>query len=149
MTITRPHTLTGLQDRQALTGLATAARGASERAGFVDISIDGHASRVPHEVALAISEALDAFAAGQGVMIGQVEASVTTGRAAKMLGISRTYLCTLIDGGDIPCHYVGTHRRLHLRDILTYAERRRAERQEALDELSRLSAEAGLYDDDL
>ncbi|MDO5628746.1 MAG: helix-turn-helix domain-containing protein [Mobilicoccus sp.] len=105
--------------------------------------------QVPAPVALAIGDALEAFAAGHGVLIGTVDETVTTGKAARLLGISRTYLCTLVDDGVIPCQYVGTHRRLRTRDVMEYADRRRWERRAALDEVARLSADAGLYDDDL
>lgn len=151
MTMTRPHTIRAATplDRDALGGLASVARSASLDRDVVEISIDGHVTQVPAPVALAIGDALEAFAAGHGVVVGSVDETVTTGQAARLLGISRTYLCTLVDDGVIPCQYVGTHRRLRTRDVVDYAERRRAQRQASLDEVSQLSASAGLYDDDL
>lgn len=150
MTVTRPHTVAA-QDRAvraSLTNLAAAAREAGTGSELVEVTIAGRTSLVPAEVAAFLGEIFGALAAGHGVLVSSLDDSVTTGKAARMLGISRTYLCTLVDENVIPCHYVGTHRRLKTRDVLDYAETRQSRRRDALDELSRLSAEAGLYNDD-
>lgn len=150
MTVTRTHTL-GRHSQvadSAFIDLAEAARSGAAGPGPVRVTINGHTALVPAEIAGAFGDVLDAFADRQGVVIGALDADVTTGAAARFLGISRTYLCTLVDDGVIPCHYVGTHRRIATRDLLDYAERRRNERRAALDELTRVSAKAGLYDGD-
>lgn len=54
-----------------------------------------------------------------------------------------------MDEGRLPCRYVGTHRRIKTTDVLAFAERRLAERRAALNDLARVSAEAGLSDDDI
>lgn len=150
MVTTRTHTIeSGLREAaESVIALANAARRAGEGSDPVQVTIGDDTSHVPPEVAAALGETLQLLAQGRGVMIGAVDGDVTTGKAARMLGMSRTYICTLVDEGVLPCHYVGTHRRIKTGDVLAYAARRRAERQASLDELSRLSAEAGLYDDD-
>lgn len=150
MTTTGTRRIDSIQDgaKTSLTGLVTAAHQASGAAGPVRVSIGDETSLVPPEVAAAIGETLGRLAQGDSVVIGSTRSEVTTGQAAQMLGISRTYVCTLVDEGVLPCRYVGTHRRIKTSDVLAYGGRRRAERRAALDELSRLTAEAGLYDDD-
>lgn len=152
MTITQSHRMTR-QDfaahGEAVGRLAEAAEESSLRgAAAVEVTIAGTRAELPPEVVDALGHVLKTLADGNAVAIGTVDDDVTTGAAAKMLGISRTYLCTLVDRGELPCHYVGTHRRIKLQDVLAYANKRQASRREALDELSRISADAGLYDDD-
>ena len=42
---------------------------------------------------------------------------LTTTQAAAVLGVSRPHLIGLIDDGLLPCHRVGSHRRLARRDV--------------------------------
>ncbi len=49
----------------------------------------------------------------------------TTSKAAEYLGVSRSHLVReLLDKQIIPFHYVGTHKRVYLRDIASYKRRR-------------------------
>ena len=72
--------------------------------------------------------------------------AVTALRAADMLGTSHPRFVKLLETGLIPYHRVGNQRRVYLRDVLAYAEKRDEERHAALDRLSRATMEAGLYD---
>jgi excisionase family DNA binding protein len=61
--------------------------------------------------------------------------SLTTGETAQLLGLSRTFVIRLIDGGKLSAHSVGTHRRVRKVDVVAYlAERDR--RLEAVVSLS-------------
>lgn len=80
------------------------------------------------------------------VFIVPIGPMLTTQEAADILGVSRPYLVKLLENGEIPFSSVGTHRRVHVNDVLEYKKRRSKEQEEALGELTRLSQEMGLYD---
>lgn len=113
----------------------------------VEVTIDGRSSTVPIEVAQTLVDVMRRLGEGHGVLVQSVDELLTTGQAASMLGVSRTHVCSLVDAGTLPVEYRGTHRRLRTSDVLDHLRRQRAERKAALDEISRLSHEAGLYDD--
>lgn len=46
---------------------------------------------------------------------------VTTGEAARILGVSRQHIVDMCDRGDLPCMRVGTHRRLRRGDLERFA----------------------------
>jgi excisionase family DNA binding protein len=83
---------------------------------------------------------------GRSLVLMPEERQLTTQRAAELLGMSRAYLIRLLDAGEMPYHLVGKHRRIALRDILTYAKGRAGGRKAALDKMARDAFEAGLYD---
>jgi excisionase family DNA binding protein len=75
-----------------------------------------------------------------------VHTTLTTSQAAHILGISRPTLVRLLESGEIPYEQPARHRRVRLADILAYQQRARRARATALDEMVRISEEAGLYD---
>ena len=81
-----------------------------------------------------------------GVSIVAEHQDLTTQRAANILGVSRPFLVGLLEDGHIPFHMVGSHRRIYLRDLLAYKQRRDTARHEALDRMAKTELEAGTYD---
>ena len=49
---------------------------------------------------------------------------------AERLGMSRTHLYKLLDRGEIVSHRVGSHRRIHLRDLIEFERQRDRDRRE-------------------
>jgi excisionase family DNA binding protein len=84
--------------------------------------------------------------AGKSVSIIQSGATLTTVEAANLVGVSRQFLVTLLDSGQIPHHKVGTHRRVYVSDLLKYKAGRDGRRRKALDELAEAEVQDGLYD---
>jgi excisionase family DNA binding protein len=82
----------------------------------------------------------------QSIYIVDDNQVVPTGVAADYLGVSRQYCVRILERGDIPCHYVGAHRRVYLKDVLSYVNHRTIERKAALDSMTRELAYAGLDD---
>ncbi|MGH3549318.1 MAG: helix-turn-helix domain-containing protein [Pseudonocardiaceae bacterium] len=71
---------------------------------------------------------------------------LTTGQAADILGVSRPTLVRLLEAREIPFDKPGRHRRIRLGDLLAYQQRARRARAAGLDEMVRVSEEAGIYD---
>lgn len=134
-------------DLDQLTALTDQTRD-EESTESVSVRIGSREAQLPPAVANALLDVLDRLASGSGVLVSSVDAFVTTGKAASMLGVSRTFVSRLLDAETIPFEYRGTHRRIRTTDVLAYLEHRRRERADALDEISRLSRDAGLYDDE-
>jgi excisionase family DNA binding protein len=87
------------------------------------------------------------LSAGQGVTILPVLAELTTQQAAEQLGMSRPSLIKLLEGGEMPFHRSGTHRRIYLRDLLLFKGRRDAAAARSVDELAADAQELGIYDE--
>lgn len=134
-------------DRAKMSTLTDQARN-TETTGTTTVRIGAQEAELPSSIAEALLDVLDRLATGSGVMVSSVDDFVTTGKAASMLGVSRTFVSRLLDDEVIPFEYRGTHRRIRTTDVLSYLDLRRRERTEALDEMSRLSRAAGLYEDD-
>jgi excisionase family DNA binding protein len=82
----------------------------------------------------------------QAIVLMPEDAALTTQAAAQFLGMSRPYLVRLLDAGQLPCHRVGTHRRILLRDLRAYQAQRDRERRGRLDALGAAVDAAGVYD---
>jgi excisionase family DNA binding protein len=64
---------------------------------------------------------------------------------SEFLNVSRPYLVKLLESGEIPFRMVGTHRRVRFRDLSEYASRDDLVRRRAVDELTQLTQDLGLY----
>jgi excisionase family DNA binding protein len=106
----------------------------------------GEEVELPVPLIHLLHDAARRLAEGQAVQLLAADAELTTQQAADLLNISRPYLIRLLDGGKLPHHYVGSHRRILVKDLLSYKRRRDQERHAALRELTQLSQELGLYD---
>lgn len=101
---------------------------------------------LPEAVARPLLNLLLDLAEGRAVSIADADEELTTREAADLLNVSRPHFTQLLKEGKIPSHKVGTHHRVYRRDVLAYKSKRREEAEEAMQELTRLSQELGLYD---
>lgn len=77
------------------------------------------------------------MAQGNAVTLIPVHAELTTQEAADVLNVSRPYLVTLLEGGQIPCRKVGSRRRVLAKDILEFKANIEKKRLQTLEELSK------------
>ena len=110
------------------------------------VSSTGERIELPHTVYEILRKVVTLMASGQAITLVPDNQAVTTQRAADILGMSRPFFVKLLETGAMGYHRVGNQRRVYLRDVLAYAQKRDEERRAALDRLSRAAVEAGLYD---
>lgn len=101
---------------------------------------------IPSSLFEVIYDAVDILLKGGAVAIMPYHAQLTTQEAADYLGVSRPYLITLLEKGEIPFKRLRSHRRIMLRDLEEYRLHRDEARHQALDALTGDVYDAGLYD---
>ena len=110
------------------------------------IAPDGEQIEIPEAVYRVVCHAVPILASGDSVSVVPIHKELTTQEAAELLNVSRPHLIHLLDEEKIPYTKTGTHRRIRLSDLMEYKRIRDKERREALDKLTALSQEFGLYD---
>lgn len=104
------------------------------------------AIELPDAVYDLLLRILEGMQEGKAISIVPVMQDLTTQQAAGLLGVSRPFLVKLLESGKLPFHMTGTHRRIYLKDLIAFKERRDRERHEALDRMAKEAERAGLYD---
>lgn len=112
---------------------------------FVDREGGSEAVTIPATAVRLLVTILAQMASGNAVRLIPHHAELTTQEAAELLNVSRPYLVRLLDEGRMPFRKVGTHRRVLFEDLMAYKAEHRRARGTALDDLTRLSQELGLY----
>lgn len=85
------------------------------------------------EVVLTV---LGAMAERRPISVIPHEAELTTQQAADYLNVSRPFLISLIDRGEIPHRMVGRHRRVRFADLLAFERTSAEKRKQALAEMA-------------
>ena len=96
---------------------------------------------LPRHALELLRDLLAEMAQGNAVTIVPTHAELTTQEAADILNVSRPHLIKLLEAGEIPFTYVGTHRRIRYQDLLAYKAERDSQGEEAMDELARQAQE--------
>ncbi|WP_433661924.1 helix-turn-helix domain-containing protein [Nocardia sp. CA-128927] len=99
---------------------------------------------LPREAVSLLAFILAQAAEGRGVSVVPSHAELTTQQAADMLNVSRPYVVTLLEGGEIPFRLVGRHRRIKYEDLKEYQQEHEAKSKAAADELARLGQDLGI-----
>lgn len=82
---------------------------------------------IPPELAHMFERLAEAAANGQEITVTVGDPRLRPREAAAALGMSRTYLCELMDAGEINFERVGTHRRIPHSEVERYRVVRAAE----------------------
>lgn len=118
---------------RGISHLADAAAAESARKEIVSVTIGQTSAQLRADVVAKLGELLEDLAEGRDVTIAPADLPVGTEWAAELLGVSRPWLTTLLDRGDIPMQKAGTKRRVLLGDLIAY---RRADDQRRRENLT-------------
>lgn len=108
---------------------------------------NGQEIALPDSILRLVYEALASASAGKRLRLVEEDEEISPERAAEFLQVSRPYLVKLLDGGEIPFHYVGTHRRITMSDLIEYKRKRKIKSKEVLQKMVEVSEEMGLYEE--
>lgn len=92
--------------------------------------LEDFARSVPPELRDLLTGLSRCLRDGTEIMACDPGAVLTPSQAAEKLGMSRTFLYTLMDRGELPHHRVGRDRRIRMSDIVAFEARRQASRRE-------------------
>ncbi len=111
---------------------------------------------LPPSVLGAVATILREMAAGHAISLQTVDdEELSTSAAAALLGMSRPTLINLLEAGEIPFRWVGSHRRVTRAAVLSHQARmadgrsgpvrsRQADRLRALEEMAETTDRLGL-----
>jgi len=109
------------------------------------VGMNGEEILLPDSIYQALRQVIHMMAAGQVISLVPYEHYLSSQEAADLLNVSRPYLYTLLEQGEIPYIKVGTHRRIQFEDLIQYKQQRDGQRRQALSELATFSQELGFY----
>ena len=143
---TRGTTVLPPQDLEPMLDLSRFLERVTEPAAL--LGPDGQTVPLPLEAYRVLVDVVHAMREGKAITVAPIDQLLTTQQAADFLGISRPTLVKLLESDEIPHESpgAGRHRRVRLRDVLDYQERKRSRRRLALDELTQDAVGAGLYE---
>ncbi|WP_433163729.1 helix-turn-helix domain-containing protein [Kribbella sp. CA-247076] len=99
---------------------------------FLAGSQEGDQVEVPEALHMVLLQVVEALKAGHAVTVAPQSSKLTTQQAADLLGVSRPTVVRLIDQGDLPAERIGTRRKVLLRELLEYRDRRRQRQYDAI-----------------
>ena len=105
-------------------------------------------TKKPSEITLTpglsklLTELLRHIGSGDAVTLVPVSQMLSTQQAADILNVSRPFLISLLDRGEIDHELVGRHRRVKAETLFAYKRTRNEKRGKALDALAALDGES-------
>ena len=99
---------------------------------------------LPASIVRMFQHILTETAQGNAVNVAPINAEMTTQEAADFLNVSRPFVVKQMEAGILPYHKVGTHRRIHFRDLLAYKKEIDRRRDKNLSELTAEAQRLGI-----
>jgi excisionase family DNA binding protein len=106
----------------------------------------GHQVDFPENLISVLTSIAKAMQQDDELLLMKRHRVLTTQEAADFVGVSRQYMVRLMDSGVIACERTGKHRRVRLSEIVAYQQRRAAMGKAAMDSMTDMMVEAGVYD---
>jgi excisionase family DNA binding protein len=106
----------------------------------------GHEIPLPESLTRLVVHALAGADAGKRLILLEVNEEMTPEEAAAFLHVSRPYLVKKLEAGEIPFHWVGSHRRVLVADVIAYKQHRRQRSLVTLQQLREEAEDLGLYE---
>lgn len=91
---------------------------------------------IPAEAFRLFLEILAQMGQGNAVKVQPIRQELHLYEAADILGVSRSYVVSLLESGEIPYWIEGTVYRMRYHDVIDYKNRNDTERMKVLDELA-------------
>lgn len=120
---------------------------AAHAPGDAKLRVLDEETKQPAEITLSpalsnlLMELLRHVGRGDAVTLVPVSQMLTTQQAADVLNVSRPFLISLLDKGEIEHSLVGRHRRIKADHLFAYKQARDKKRSDALSDLAELDAE--------
>ncbi len=99
---------------------------------------------MPRHTLQLLLNVLSEISKGNAVSLVPHHQDLSTQEAANILNVSRPFFVRLLKNNVIPFRKIGSHRRVLLRDVVTYKHDIDRNRMSVLDELTKFSQEEGL-----
>jgi excisionase family DNA binding protein len=99
---------------------------------------------IPAEAFRLLLEILAQIGQGNAVKLQPIRQELHLYEAADILGVSRSYVVSLLESGEIPYWIEGTVYWMRYQDVIDYKNRNDTERMKVLDELAAQAQELNM-----
>ncbi|RUT09536.1 hypothetical protein DSM106972_000300 [Dulcicalothrix desertica PCC 7102] len=111
------------------------------------VRADGTELPISDNVFQVLQQILPALEQGRTtITITPNNREMTTQEAADILNVSRPHLIKLLENNEIPYTKTGSHRRIKVKDLMDYKEKKDSQCRQSLSEMTEIMQENGLFD---